>query len=262
METVKRSNVSIKDNKLQLSFLGLDCIDMVRFLATETKQYCKELSNNPFSWSNPRDRFYLQQAKNLSMVWRLKNNSSVFVSFKKEDFMLLREAILLCIERFDVKEFLDFAPHDWVSLYASSPEEVSFLQKITDMIIDSLKKEGIVVHKRRSQSSLSHYLMLDNRVLKFVRISDHLPIKDSFKYDVVVMSQGKPEDVKVERNTKKDENLYMVVKGLPYKAIIEALIQDITEDKQCKIENMGKTIYNKMFYSNEFDYKYRGYVKA
>lgn len=247
-----RTNVIIHEDKCELLYRNRDAVDVILYFAKEITQYCKSTVQRKFDSNDPRDQFYMKQAKNIMMLYHFYKKGEVKLT--RKDIASVRESISYASKKFKNRDFLSLVPH---SLSIEVKEQVN---SVTLEIIKRLKSNGFIVFKRVSSSTPSQYLMLDNRVLKLVRVSNHESCEMDYKYNVIV-KQGTQDDVKIVKN-EKGYSTYYIVPGVPYNFIVNRLIQDILEDKQSKIKQLGKITYNKMVYGNKEEVSLRSYKEV
>lgn len=72
--------------------------------------------------------------------------------------------------------------HNW------NEQDKKMTEKVTNYLIKEFKKEGIIIQKYQSKTSLSVYLKLDYGVLNSIRISDHKGEKYlNYRYNVLTI---------------------------------------------------------------------------
>lgn len=251
----KGTNVLCYESKYELFYKGTEAYNLLLFFAQDIINYCKCSVQKKFDPKDKKDRFYMQQAKNVAMSYHLVLKGELVSN--PEDTNLLRTCIYYSSRRFKSEEFLSLIPHN---LDIKGGFEVD---SIANKIVKSLKSRGFIVHKRISTSSVSRYLMIDNRVLKLIRISDHeseLP----YKYNVIYCSSIR--DSHIDRSNPANVRYILGKDGrdsiTPKSSVINILISDILADKEEKIEEWGRNQYNKMVHNNETQAAQRHYVKV
>jgi hypothetical protein len=251
----KHTNVLCYKDKYELCYKGNDAYDLLLFFAQNIINYCKCSVQKKFDPKDKKDKFYMQQAKNIAMSYHLILKGELVSN--PEDTNLLRTCIYYSSRRFKSEEFLSLIPHN---LDIKGGFDVD---SIANKIVKYLKSRGFIVHKRISTSSVSRYLMIDNRVLKLIRISDHeseLP----YKYNVIYCSSIR--DSHIDRSNPANVRYILGKDGrdsiTPQSSVINILISDILADKEEKIEEWGRNQYNKMVHNNETQAAQRHYVKV
>lgn len=252
---IKSTNVLCYEGKYELFYKGTDAYNLLLFFAQDIINYCKCSVQKKFDPKDKKDRFYMQQAKNVAMSYHLILKGELVSN--PEDINLLRTCIYYSSLRFKSEEFLSLIPHNL-------DIKCGFvIDSIANKVAKTLKSRGFIVHKRISTSSVSRYLMIDNRVLKLIRISDHeseLP----YKYNVIYHSGIR--DSHIDRSNSANVR-YILGKDsrdsiTPQSSVINILISDILADKEEKIEEWGRNQYNKMVHNNETQAAQRHYVKV
>lgn len=250
----KSTNVLCYEGKYELFYKGTDAYNLLLFFAQDIINYCKCSVQKKFDPKDKKDRFYMQQAKNVAMSYHLILKGEL--ASNPEDINLLRTCIYYSSCRFKSEEFLSLIPHNL------DIKGGFVIDSIANKIAKTLKSRGFIVHKRISTSSVSRYLMIDNRVLKLIRISDH-ESELSYKYNVIYHSGIR--DSHIDRSNPANVR-YILGKDsrdsiTPQSSVIDILISDILADKEEKIEEWGRNQYNKMVHNNETQAAQRHYVK-
>lgn len=251
----KSTNVLCYEGKYELFYKGTDAYNLLLFFAQNIIYYCKCSVQKKFDPKDKKDKFYMQQAKNIAMSYHLILKGEL--ASNPEDINLLRTCIYYSSCRFKSEEFLSLIPHNL------DIKGGFVIDSIANKVAKTLKSRGFIVHKRISISSVSRYLMIDNRVLKLIRISDHeseLP----YKYNVIYHNDI--QDSHIDRSNSANVR-YILGKDsrdsiTPQSSVINILISDILADKEEKLEEWGRNQYNKMVHNNETQAAQRHYVKV
>ena len=113
--------------------------------------------------------------------------------------------------------------------------------KVAEILIKKLKKQGFIVHRQNSITTNSIYLKLDYGVARGIRIADH-PGRKKYHYRYNVMKDYKGDKVTYFGNL---VSYFYTFEELP------ELLQKVKEEKQEILSNIGERNYKLSMEANK-----------
>ena len=243
------TNISFNNN-LKLCFKDDEVINLTVYFAQQITQYCKERRQRAFDPTDSREYFHIKLARNVITLYRYYIEGKVVLN--SDEVSVLKECMTYAIHRFGVGEFDGLLPNN------ISPDVDDRITMYAKVITTALKSKGFIVHRRNSLSSMSKYLMVDNGVLKLIRISEHKRVDKQYKYNVIILPDSK-EDLGVLRDNNTGFTTYYITSSNS-ESVIDALVNDIIKDRELKRKEFGDSQYHRMVYSRRLGLSDRSYI--
>lgn len=242
----KNSNVAVVDGKIVLRYMGFDAKDMILHIAKWVLLQCW---GSKLRHTNSEDDFILNQTRNIATFYNLCCSNKMPLSVEEKEFLI--NVLVVVSERYNINSYSDI-----LEKYSDEVKKRCLMNNFTTKLSFILKDEGISVKRLDSNTSSSIYLTLDNKVLKSIRISDHVSTK-VVPYNILFF-QNSESIVNAKDKKGKTTITFSISPNTNLDAIVEHVVELVKLDKKEKIAKFGEEAYKKQSLENK---KYLGNFK-
>lgn len=238
------ANICYMDDKQEvigLKYGGEEAKSIILHLSNFIWSVIKEGKNlNFFTKKEEMEEFILRQSKNLYTFCLLYLKPNTRMRMSMDEIGIVGESLSLVGDKYGIKRYVDMARS-----VMDDPKRKSLIQFFVSELVKALDKAGISVDVQNSHSSNSVYLMVDNRRLKTIRVSDHVRDSGSNILCGVVFAGNAYKCVIEEDSNGNDRVTYFVQANTSWKAI-DRIVAAYSMEKTRKIAKMGARVYNEI----------------
>ena len=234
------SNIYITNGTIGMRFLGVDTDNNMRGMALTIRSHLNSIKH--IEKGSFEENYLLGAGNNLYTYLRINSGKKSIISEETGEEIVKTLSLLGKI--FNIPEYL--TARDQLS---KDKIKVSVLVNFAKAL--AVKTPSVQFHMRVSNTTNSVYLILDNRNLRGIRISDHLDENKKFGYNII-LGGNKYEVINDKEEKRVNKIIYLPMKMGLEQELLNYLSSDIVNQKSIRIANVGsRGLYNKTMYANE-----------